>query len=114
MLVVASNKKPKVGKPHTYKKLIKRRLKNKKTQFKRNEKYEMAKTILLNVKKQGNNHSSTAIVNIDHISSYASVAMWSFLKSRLEKHFPDGNYPVCLLMCGFFLLCCLSSLRTIR
>ena len=89
MLVVASNKKPKVGKPHTYKKLIKRRLKNKKTQFKRNEKYEMAKTILLNVKKQGNNHSSTAIVNIDHISSYASVAMWSFLKSRLEKHFPN-------------------------
>ena len=89
MLVVASNKKPKVGKPHTYKKLIKRRLKNKKTKFKRNEKYEMAKTILLNVKKQGNNHSSTAIVNIDHISSYASVAMWSFLKSRLEKHFPN-------------------------
>ena len=89
MLVVANNKKPKVGKPHTYKKLIKRRLKNKKTQFKRNEKYEMAKTILLNVKKQGNNHSSTAIVNIDHISSYASVAMWSFLKSRLEKHFPN-------------------------
>ena len=89
MLVVANDKKPKVGKPHTYKKLIKRRLKNKKTQLKRNEKYEMAKTILLNVKKQGNNHSSTAIVNIDHISSYASVAMWSFLKSRLEKHFPN-------------------------
>ena len=35
MLVVASNKKPKVGKPHTYKKLIKRRLKNKKTHFQR-------------------------------------------------------------------------------
>ena len=48
-------------------------------------------SILINVKKQGNNHSSTAIVNIDHISSYASVAMWSFLKSRLEKHFPNSN-----------------------
>ncbi len=84
--MLMKSKQAKVGKSHSYKKLWKRKLKINEQNRIRNEKFCVAEDILLELQNQLTN---SKFVNIDNIGSYASVKMWTFLKLRLQKYFPN-------------------------